>query len=108
MGTHPLAGHYSSKSAFQASTFSKLGKVLPGGAQLRVTNVVSAGDLAVVELVSGATARNGMRFDNHYCWIIRFEGTPSPRCVPTSTPPWSRSCSDRTRYDKSSSAKASR
>jgi uncharacterized protein len=73
-GHHPLAGHYRSKSAFQAGTFSKLGKVLPDGAQLRVTNVVTAGNLAVVELVSSATARNGMRFDNHYCWIVRFEG----------------------------------
>jgi len=73
MGTHPLAGHYRSKSAFRTGTFGKLGKVLPDGAQLRVTNVVTAGDLAVVELVSEATARNGMRFDNHYCWIVRFE-----------------------------------
>ena len=73
MGTHPLAGHYRSKSAFQAGTFAKLGKVLPDGAQLRVTNVVTAGDRAVVELVSEATARNGMRFDNHYCWVVRFE-----------------------------------
>ena len=29
MGTHPLAGHYRSKRAFQEATFSKLGKVLP-------------------------------------------------------------------------------
>ena len=28
MGTHPLAGHYRSKRAFQEATFSKLGKVL--------------------------------------------------------------------------------
>ncbi len=74
MGTHPLAGHYPSKSAFQEGTFGKLGKVLPDGAQLRVTNVVIGGDVAVVELVSGATARNGMRFDNHYCWVVRFDG----------------------------------
>lgn len=74
MGTHPLAGHYPSKAAFQAGTFSKLGKVLPDGAQLRVVNVITAGDMAVVELVSNATARNGMRFDNRYCWIVRFEG----------------------------------
>jgi ketosteroid isomerase-like protein len=72
MGTHPLAGRYRSKSAFKAATFSKLGKVLPGGAQLRVTNVVTADEIAVVELVSKATARNGMRFDNHYCWVVRF------------------------------------
>jgi hypothetical protein len=30
--------------------------------------------LAVVELVSNATARNGMRFDNHYRWVVRFTG----------------------------------
>jgi ketosteroid isomerase-like protein len=73
MGTHPLAGRYASKSAFKAATFARLGKVLPGGAQLRVTNVITAGDIAVVELVSGAIARNGMRFDNHYCWVVRFD-----------------------------------
>jgi uncharacterized protein len=27
----------------------------------------------VVELHSLATARNGMRFDNRYCWILFFE-----------------------------------
>jgi ketosteroid isomerase-like protein len=32
MGTHPLAGQYTSKADFIAATFAKLGKVLPGGA----------------------------------------------------------------------------
>ena len=74
MGTHPLAGHYCSKRAFQEATFSKLRKVLPKGAQLRVTNLIVAESVAVVELVSDATARIGMCFDNHYCWVVRFEG----------------------------------
>ncbi len=74
MGTHPLAGQYPSKRAFEEGTFNKLGKVLPGGAQLHVTSVIVSGDMAVVELVSDATARNGMRFDNHYCWVTRFDG----------------------------------
>ena len=74
MGTHPLAGHYNSKADFRAGTFSKLAKVLPGGVQLEVTHAFVSGDIAVVELVSRATARNGMRFDNHYCWTVRFEG----------------------------------
>jgi len=26
----------------------------------------------VVELSSGAVARNGMRFDNRYCWVVEF------------------------------------
>lgn len=73
MGTHPLAGHYHSVETFRAGTFAKLAKVLPGGAQLKVTNVIIAGDVAVVELEAGATARNGMRFDKHYCWVVRFD-----------------------------------
>src|SRR5271169_6516795 len=70
MGTHPLAGRYPSKQAFIAGTFAKLGQVLPQGAQLHVENVIVQDDQAVVELHSLATARNGMRFDNRYCWIV--------------------------------------
>jgi hypothetical protein len=62
MGTQPLAGHYRQR-AFQEATFGNFGKVLPKGAQLRVISVIVA-DMAIV---SDATARNGMRFDNHYC-----------------------------------------
>ena len=42
MGTHPLAGHYTSKADFIAGTFAKLGKVLPHGAQLHVDNLIVA------------------------------------------------------------------
>jgi ketosteroid isomerase-like protein len=72
MGTHPLAGQYPSKKAFIAGTFTKLGQVLPQGAQLHVENVIVQDDQAVVELHSLATAKNGMRFDNHYCWVVYF------------------------------------
>lgn len=74
MGTHPLAGHYLSKKAFIDATFAKLGKVLPNGAQLHTENVIVEGDQAVVELHSLATAKNGMRFDNRYCWVVTFQG----------------------------------
>jgi uncharacterized protein len=73
-GTHPLAGHYRSKSDFLAHTFQKLAKVLPQGTQLHVTNVLVSGDWAIVELASLATAKNGLRFDNKYCWVIRLAG----------------------------------
>ena len=69
-GTHPLAGHYKSKSDFLAGTFAKLGKVLPNGAQL----VVEQDDQAVLELHSLATAKNGLRFDDRYCWVVHFAG----------------------------------
>jgi ketosteroid isomerase-like protein len=71
-GTHPLAGHYHSKAEFLAHTFEKLEKVLRQGAELYVEHVLLSGDWAVVELRSDATAKNGLRFDNRYCWICRF------------------------------------
>ena len=71
-GTHPLAAHYLSKTAFIEGTFAKLAQVLPQGAQLHVEDLIVKDDEAVVELHSLATAKNGMRFDNHYCWIVYF------------------------------------
>jgi hypothetical protein len=73
-GTHPLAGHYLSKKAFIEGTFAKLSQVLPNGAQLHVEDVLVKDDEAVVELHSLATAKNGMRFDNRYCWVVYFRG----------------------------------
>jgi ketosteroid isomerase-like protein len=73
MGTHPLAGHYHSKKDFIAGTFAKLAQVLPQGAQLHVEHLLTKEDEAVVELHSLATAKNGMRFDNRYCWIVYFQ-----------------------------------
>jgi hypothetical protein len=72
-GTHPLAGRYRSKADFLAGTFDKLGKVLPNGAQLVVEHLLMKGDQAVMELRSMATARNGLRFDNRYCWVVHFK-----------------------------------
>jgi uncharacterized protein len=72
MGTHPLAGRYTSKKEFVAGTFAKLGKVLPHGAQLHVDELMVSGDVVIVELHSEATAKNGFGFDNHYCWICYF------------------------------------
>jgi uncharacterized protein len=72
MGTHPLAGQYRSKAAFLEGTFAKLGKALQKGAQLSVEHLIVKDDQAVVELRSDATAKNGMRFDNRYCWVVYF------------------------------------
>jgi ketosteroid isomerase-like protein len=73
MGTHPLSGHYAGKQAFIAGTFAKLGRVLLQGAQLHVEYVFVQGDRAVVELHSFASAKNGMRLDNRYCWVVSFQ-----------------------------------
>jgi hypothetical protein len=73
-GTHPLAGRYRSKQEFHAHTFARLNRILPGGTQLHVQSVFTDGDWAIVELRSHATAADGMRFDNRYCWVMRFAG----------------------------------
>ena len=73
MGTHPLAGHYTSKQSFIDGTFAKLAKVLPQGAELHTEHLIVKDDEAVVELHSLATAKNGMRFDNWYCWVCYFQ-----------------------------------
>jgi ketosteroid isomerase-like protein len=38
-----------------------------------VEHALVSGDWAVVELLSLATAKNGLRFDNRYCWVCRFK-----------------------------------
>lgn len=71
-GTHPLAGHYLSKQAFIDGTFAKLNRVLLKGVELQTEHVLVKDDEAVVELHCLATAKNGMRFDNRYCWVVYF------------------------------------
>jgi len=75
-GTHPLAGHYHRKADFLAHTFEKLAKALPLGTQLHVKHVLISDPWAVMELHSEAIAKDGLRFDNRYCWLCRFaDGT---------------------------------
>jgi ketosteroid isomerase-like protein len=38
-----------------------------------VERLLVKGNEAVVELHSLATAKNGMRFDNRYCWVVYFQ-----------------------------------
>ena len=73
MGTHPLAGTYTSKNEFVEHTFQRLNKILKEGVILKVKNIIIEGKTAVVELESLSTAINGTPFNNTYCWIVRFE-----------------------------------
>jgi ketosteroid isomerase-like protein len=38
-----------------------------------VENLIVKDDEAAVELHSLTTAKNGMRFDNRYCWVVYFQ-----------------------------------
>ncbi len=73
MGTHPLAGTYETKKDFIQHTFQRLNNVLRDGVILKVKNIIVQDNNAVVELESESTAKNGMLFNNTYCWVCRFD-----------------------------------
>ena len=72
VGTHPLAWPLFMKGELVTGTCAKLAKVLQEDAQLNVEHLVIRDDQAVVILRLLATAKNGMRFDHRYCWIMTF------------------------------------
>lgn len=74
LGTHPLAGTYRSKRTFRDGTFARLAPLFDAPLTLATRRVMVDGDTAVVELSADATTKRGVRFDNDYCWVCRFEG----------------------------------
>ena len=74
LGTHPLAGLYTSKHDFQEATFALLGKLFDSSLKLFTRQVLIDGDRATVELFVRSTSKNGVQFNNDYCWICRFQG----------------------------------
>ena len=101
MGTHPLAGRYRTKSDFRAGTLAKLGKVLHGGAQLKVTRCLVSSDTAVVELESGATAHNACASTTIIAGSCASKAARWSRSAPISIRRWLPNCSARTRSDRS-------
>jgi uncharacterized protein len=53
--------------------------MITNGAQLVVEHLLVKDDQAVAELHSLATAKNGLRFDNRYCWVLHFDGNTIDR-----------------------------
>lgn len=74
LGTHPLAGLYTSKHEFQEATFVRLGKLFDTRLKLFTRQVLVDGDQAAVELFIRATTKRGVQFNNDYCWICQFQG----------------------------------
>lgn len=81
-GTHPLAGHYASRTAFTTATFDRLGPLMRDGVRLEVVDLHVAGDVTVAELHATSTTLDGAPFDNDYCWVCRFDSSgPDARIV---------------------------
>jgi uncharacterized protein len=73
MGSHPLAGRYTNKRAFLAATFDVLGPLMEHGISLHVVEVHVAGAWTIAELRAESTTKQGVPFDNTYCWVCRFD-----------------------------------
>jgi len=75
MGTHPVAGEYTSKEQFTTASVRRLGRLLQPGVRMRVDRFYEVSDdVVVAEMVDTATAVDGQPFDTRYCWICRFDG----------------------------------
>jgi uncharacterized protein len=72
-GTHPLAGHYTSRAVFVEATFGRLGRLMRDGTHLEVRHLVVDGSMAVAELRAGSTTIDGAPYDNTLCWVCRFD-----------------------------------
>jgi uncharacterized protein len=74
MGTHPLAGHYTSKASFYNSTSLRLSKIEAPGGSMSLIRVVGGCDeeWSVQEMLGNATMLNGMPFVNQYSWSTRW------------------------------------
>ena len=70
----PVAYRYDSEAEFRAATFTRLQRVLVGGATLEVQHLYVDGDTTIAELLSTSKTSEGATFVNRYCWICRFDG----------------------------------
>lgn len=93
-GTHPLAGHYASRTAFTTATFDRLGPLMRDGVRLEVVDLHVAGDVTVAELHATSTTLDGAPSTTTTAGSAG--STPpgptpaSSRSGPTSTARWSR------------------
>ena len=72
-GARPLAGRYVGKAQFRQVTFAWLSELFYERPRLQTRSVLADGYRAAVELYARGVAKSGIRFDNHYCWVCRFQ-----------------------------------
>jgi len=73
VGNLPASGLYVGKEAIAEELLAPFGAVWQGNPQSHeVNNLVAADDQVVVELVGGGTTAHGSRYENFYCYVLRF------------------------------------
>jgi ketosteroid isomerase-like protein len=70
---NPLGGHYTSKQEVGAKIFGRIIPKMATALTAKVTNVLTAGAWAVVELKSQGRSKGGKDYNQELCWICRYE-----------------------------------
>ena len=74
MGVHQWSRTFASKQAIIDTLFGGSSESLPSSSQILVRAIHGDGDVVVVEHSGQNELPGGARYDNNYCWVLRFEG----------------------------------
>lgn len=73
MGVRQWSRAFEGKQAIIDTLFGGSGETLPPGSRISVHAVHGDGDAVVVEHSGRNELPDGRRYDNNYCWVLRFE-----------------------------------
>ncbi len=73
-GTTTWSGTYRGKAAVLADLLAPLRARIDGRYRLTAHRFLAEGDLVVVEARGRNTTRDGLSYDNAYCWVCRLAG----------------------------------
>ena len=69
---NPLKGKYTSKEQVFAA-FGVIMSKLSGPPKVKIENILTSGDYAVVEVTRTAVSKGGVSYDEMACFVVRYE-----------------------------------
>jgi ketosteroid isomerase-like protein len=73
MGRNPWAGTYSGKAVVLGELLAALRGRIDGRIRLRAERIFADGDHVIVEALGDNQTKDGRRYDNRYCMVIRVQ-----------------------------------
>jgi uncharacterized protein len=73
MGFHRWSRNFEGKQAIIDAFFGGSSQMLPPSSRIVVRRIHGDGDVAVAEHSGQNELPGGERYDNNYCWVLRFE-----------------------------------
>jgi ketosteroid isomerase-like protein len=71
-GSTPFSRTYRDKATLLAKVLRPLLALIDGPFRATITRMLADGDHVVVEARGANLLRDGRRYDNSYCWVVRF------------------------------------